>query len=529
MNLVKTTKNVYIPSLTSSLSQKTESFRSHDEHQPYSNLTSDSDIVFYPTYTTKTAGAYDTLVRFVVSAPGNPQSRKNRILLSLCRQYLLPRNISEIDQELLDAKLDDALTASDAKSVLSNGTTDTTLSGTDAESVHSSIVQSECEVLKVRIAGFLERKIANIPAIVDVFTDEGQGHYETSFCTTDSMGYVETRLRTSFLPKNVRITLDTPTDFPKVITHEFATSCIKPEGFGLISDVDDTIKHTGVTGDKRSMFRNVFVQDFASWNIDGVSRWYNTLKDSRNVDFFYVSNSPMQTYNTLQQYIGTNFPSGPLFLKQYSGNILSSIWSSSADRKLGSITQILHDFPNKRFFLVGDSGEQDFEAYVSTVLNFPDQVAGIYIRCCKDSLSDMGLREVEVMHSLNDMIKKEYKGQYKKKPPEVPKRKPQLTQQQEEAVALSRPPAAPMRARPLPPDLPPRPSQPPIPTSTTDVQNGYHNYDSFFDKKAEQWRNRVYVSLQQLKRVRDEGHIRLMFFTDPEVPLEDSIQTINRG
>ncbi|AQZ10465.1 APP1 (YNL094W) [Zygosaccharomyces parabailii] len=529
MNLVKTTKNVYIPSLTSTISQKTESFRNHEEYQPYSNLTLDTDILYYPTYTTRSSEVYETVVRFVVNAPGNPQSRKNRILMSLCRQYLLPRNITDIDQELLDQKLDDALTASDTKSMLSNGTTDSTLSGTDAELVHSNIVQSECEVLKTRIAGFLERKIANIPAIVDVFTNEGSGHYETSFCTTDNMGYVETRLRTSFEPKKVRITLDTPTEFPKVITHEFPTNCIKAQGFGLISDVDDTIKHTGVTGDKRSMFRNVFVQDFASWNIEGVSRWYRTLKDSRDVDFFYVSNSPMQTYNTLQQYICTNFPKGPLFLKQYSGNILSSIWSSSADRKLGSITQILRDFPSKRFFLVGDSGEQDFEAYISTVLNFPDQVAGIYIRCCKDSLSDMGLRETEVMVSLNEMIKKEYMGEYKKIPPEMPKRKPQLTVQQQEAIALSRPSVTYMRPRPVPPSLPPRPTQGPPPIDMTNTQNGYHNYDTFFDKRAEHWRHRLYVGLQQLKRIRGEGHIRLLFFADPELPLEDSMETMRRG
>ncbi|CDH08580.1 related to APP1-Actin Patch Protein [Zygosaccharomyces bailii ISA1307] len=529
MNLVKTTKNVYIPSLTSTISQKTESFRNHEEYQPYSNLTLDTDILYYPTYTTRSAGVYETAVRFVVSAPGNPQSRKNRILMSLCRQYLLPRNITEIDQELLDQKLDDALTASDTKSMLSNGTTDSTLSGTDAELVHSNIVQSECEVLKTRIAGFLERKIASIPAIVDVFTNEGLGHYETSFCTTDNMGYVETRLRTSFEPKKVRITLDTPSEFPKVITHEFTTNCIKAQGYGLISDVDDTIKHTGVTGDKRSMFRNVFVHDFASWNIEGVSRWYRTLKDSRDVDFFYVSNSPMQTYNTLEQYICTNFPRGPLFLKQYSGNILSSIWSSSADRKLGSITQILQDFPNKRFFLVGDSGEQDFEAYISTVLNFPDQVAGIYIRCCKDSLSDMGLREAEVLLSLNEMIKKEYMSEYKKTPPEVPKRKSRLTTQQQEAITLSRPSVTYLRPRPVPPSLPPRPTQPPPPIDMTYTQNGYHNYDTFFDKRAEHWRHRVYVGLQQLKRIRGEGHIRLLFFVDPELPLEDSMETMRRG
>ncbi|GAV53376.1 hypothetical protein ZYGR_0AI06600 [Zygosaccharomyces rouxii] len=538
MNLVKNTKNVYLPSLTSTISQKTESFRSHEEYQPFYNLSLDSDIVFYPTYTTQTDKGFETLVRFALCAPGNPNSRRNRILLSLCRQYLLPRNVSVMDQEILDAKLDDAFAASDTRSLVSNGTNDnaSTMTGVsgistgtnDAESIHNSIVQNEYEILKERIAGFLERKIANIPMIVDAFTDEGQGSYETKFVNTDNMGYVETKLKTSFKPKNIRVTVDTPHDFAKVITHEFPTTYIKPQGFGLISDIDDTIKHTGVTGDKRSMFRNVFVQDFSSWDVENVSRWYRTLRDSRDVDFFYVSNSPMQLYNTLQEYIGTNFPWGPIFLKQYSGNLLSSIWSSSADRKLGSILQILQDFPQKKFFLVGDSGEQDFEAYVSAFLKFPDQVAGIYIRCCKDSLSDMGLRETEVMQSLNDMIQKEYMGATRKRsPPAIPRRKPQLTSKQEEMVSKSRSVASNTRPRPVPPNLPPRNVQPlTISEDLIDTQDGYHLYDNFFDKRADQWRHRVYAGLQQLKRVRGEGQVRLMFFTDTELSLESSMQVL---
>lgn len=539
MNLVKTTKNVYLPSLTSTISQKTGSFRSHEDYQPFGNLSLDSDIVFYPSYTTIANGGYETLVRFALCAPGNIQSRRNRILLSLCRQYLLPRNINDVDQELLDAKLNDAFAATDTRSVVSNSTSDsmsTTTGGSsvstgsnDAESIHNSVVQNEYEVLKGRIAGFLERKITNIPVIVDAFTDENGGSYETTFVSTDNMGYVETRIRTSFRTKNIRITVDTPHDFPKVITYEFPTNCIKDQGFGLISDIDDTIKHTGVTGDKRSMFRNIFVQDFVSWEVEGISRWYNTLKDSSGVDFFYVSNSPMQVYNTLRDYVETNLPWGPIFLKQYSGNLLSSIWSSSADRKLGSILQIIADFPQKKFFLVGDSGEQDFEAYVSAFLKFPDQVVGIYIRCCKDSMSDMGLRDTEVMQSLNDMIEKEYMGETtKKSPPVISKKKPQLTSEQEEMVLQSRSSAVNTRPRPVPPNLPPRPVQPPVPNNQfTNVQNGYQLYDNFLDKKADQWRHRVYLGLQQLKRIRGEGKVRLMFFTDPELPLENSMQVVD--
>ena len=97
-----------------------------------------------------------------------------------------------------------------------------------------------------------------------------------------------------------------------------------------------------------------------------------------------------------------------MFLKQYSGNLLSGIMTSSANRKLNSITTIINDFPTKKFILIGDSGEQDLEAYVSTALKYPDQVVAIYIRCCKNSMSDMGLNEREIMNELNDLIYYQY-------------------------------------------------------------------------------------------------------------------------
>lgn len=535
-NMMRNTKNTYMQGWASNLSQRTsDSFRgSNDENQPYSNLPLDMDVLFYPTYTTKSKSGYgyETTIRLAIYSPGNPASRRNRFLLSLCKQYLKPTNIDYSDDEL--ALKFDTLRRDDSSTSLSRTTTGST-SSLGAASTRCNPEPDELEVLKNRIAGFMSRKVPNLPIVVDLLPQDRQDQFETTFTNTDNLGNVLLKVHSDFLPAKLRVTLDTPTDFPKVITKLYPCNYVGPAGYGVISDIDDTIKHTGVTGDKRSMFRSVFLNEIDSWLIDAVSRWYHNLKKTFGANFFYVSNSPVQTYPALKEYVDRHFPPGPLFLKQYSGNLLASIMTSSSNRKIGAIRQIFEDFPDKKFVLIGDSGELDFETYVSISIQYPEQVTAIYIRCCKDSMSDMELREAEVMQDLNDFIREEYltttnfekpvidRDTRKPRPP-VPPTKPTLSPEQEKEIFESR-----QKTR-IPPALPPRPSNTQDPDAlfyyTPSTQNDYGTYSTFFDKRADNWRDRVTTGVGKLKNLQKDIPIRLMFFTDPELPLQDYMKEV---
>jgi phosphatidate phosphatase APP1 len=48
--------------------------------------------------------------------------------------------------------------------------------------------------------------------------------------------------------------------------------------------------------------------------------------------------------------------------------------------KLSVIRRIVRRFPERRFLLVGDSGEHDPEIYGALARRYPRQIAGIYIR-----------------------------------------------------------------------------------------------------------------------------------------------------
>jgi len=64
----------------------------------------DTAILLYPTYTCSTNSSntqeYLTRLRLLVAAPGNENSRKNKIILTLCKQYL--KEQSSITQSRLN-------------------------------------------------------------------------------------------------------------------------------------------------------------------------------------------------------------------------------------------------------------------------------------------------------------------------------------------------------------------------------------------------------------------------------------------
>ena len=151
------------------------------------------------------------------------------------------------------------------------------------------------------------------------------------------------------------------------------------QGVTVISDIDDTIKHTSMLNGAREAFRNAFIRDLADLSIEGVKEWYTRLS-KLGVKFHYVSNSPWQLYPTLTKYMSmAGLPPGSVHLKLYSG-MLQGIFEPVAERKKFTMDRLARDFPNRKFILVGDSGEADLEVYTDFVIENPGKVLAVYIR-----------------------------------------------------------------------------------------------------------------------------------------------------
>lgn len=59
---------------------------------------------------------------------------------------------------------------------------------------------------------------------------------------------------------------------------------------------------------------------------------------------------------------------GSIKLRSYAGrSLFSGLLSAPAARKRAGVVDILDAFPDSRFFLIGDSGEQDLELYAEYV------------------------------------------------------------------------------------------------------------------------------------------------------------------
>jgi phosphatidate phosphatase APP1 len=145
----------------------------------------------------------------------------------------------------------------------------------------------------------------------------------------------------------------------------------------LIRDVDG-IKHSTIPSGAKEIFTNTFIRELQDLTIQGVKEWYTKLY-SLGVKLRYVSNSPWQLYPPLRSYFSlASLPPGSFHLKHYSG-MLQGTFEPAAERKRGSLDRIMADFPERRFVLVGDSGEADLEVYADVVMANPGRVLAVYI------------------------------------------------------------------------------------------------------------------------------------------------------
>ncbi|KAJ7772699.1 hypothetical protein DFH07DRAFT_913580 [Mycena maculata] len=149
----------------------------------------------------------------------------------------------------------------------------------------------------------------------------------------------------------------------------------------VISDIDDTVKVANVISGARAIFYNVFVKEYKDIVIPGMGEWYTRIW-RRGVRFHYVSNGPFELLPVLADFFKVaQLPPGSIKLRSYAGrSLFSGLLSAPAARKRAGVQEILEAFPESRFFLIGDSGEQDLELYAELARERPQQVLAVFIR-----------------------------------------------------------------------------------------------------------------------------------------------------
>ncbi|KAL4912291.1 hypothetical protein BDW62DRAFT_194927 [Aspergillus aurantiobrunneus] len=224
--------------------------------------------------------------------------------------------------------------------------------------------------LMERIRPFLSSPMAEMAVTVFFFNDQDS---QSRNIMTNESGHFSIRASLSFVPTHVRVLASEELSAVKEV------EIIEPAGVSMISDIDDTVKHSAIANGAKEMCRNVFVRELSDLTIDGVRDWYTEMA-KLGVEIHYVSNAPWQLYPLLERFFKmVGLPPGSFHLKQYSG-MLQGIFEPTAERKKGALEQILQDFPDRKFILVGDSGESDLEVYTELVMANPGRIIGIFIR-----------------------------------------------------------------------------------------------------------------------------------------------------
>jgi phosphatidate phosphatase APP1 len=153
---------------------------------------------------------------------------------------------------------------------------------------------------------------------------------------------------------------------------------------GVVSDVDDTILHTGLTRGLDFLRATLLTDVEERTPLPGAAALYRALvakegKPERPV--FYVSTSPWNLHEMLLQFVSMRgFPLGPLLLTDWGPSHTGLFRIGAQAHKPALVRRLLDEHPHLRLVLIGDSGQEDPEIYADIARERPDRVAAVYIR-----------------------------------------------------------------------------------------------------------------------------------------------------
>ncbi len=258
---------------------------------------------------------------------------------------------------------------------------------------------------RTMVSHFASREEASVPVTLEVAGPDGL--LLTHEAKTDREGYVRFDLP-----------LDPEWDLPpdpawEVVALRWASregpQCVeghvlvpgRKARLAVISDIDDTIIETGITGGLRTVMRNWrrLLAEMPEERIaaPGAGSFYGALGGGQVLPagevrpgkripatrrpFFYVSSSPWNLFSYLVAFLqAKNLPLGPLMLRDWGFDRATLGASSHGAHKADTIAHLLGHFDTMRFALIGDDTQGDLPAYAEAIERHPGRVTAVFIR-----------------------------------------------------------------------------------------------------------------------------------------------------
>ncbi|MDQ3627750.1 MAG: DUF2183 domain-containing protein [Actinomycetota bacterium] len=152
---------------------------------------------------------------------------------------------------------------------------------------------------------------------------------------------------------------------------------------GLVSDIDDTVIHTGLTRLIDAVRTTLLVPEHERQPVRGAAHLYRGLVagDDGRAPTFYVSTGAWNLHESLEQFLAHHgFPAGPLIMTDWGPGGRWLFREDSVAFKSRTVLALMDQHPHLRWVLVGDSGQQDADAYAAVARRHSERIRAIYIR-----------------------------------------------------------------------------------------------------------------------------------------------------
>lgn len=151
--------------------------------------------------------------------------------------------------------------------------------------------------------------------------------------------------------------------------------------FGVISDVDDTILQTALPKPFVAAWNTFVVSEQARAATPGMPVLLQHLLSAHpGSPIIYLSTGAWNAAPVLTRFLARNlYPKGPLLLTDW-GPTHDRFFRSGKEHKRRELRRLVKEFPDIRWVLIGDDGQQDEMLYHEFSTQYPDHVAAVAIR-----------------------------------------------------------------------------------------------------------------------------------------------------
>ncbi|WP_395243308.1 App1 family protein [Agromyces sp. MMS24-K17] len=163
---------------------------------------------------------------------------------------------------------------------------------------------------------------------------------------------------------------------------EAPITIVSPEQrFGIISDVDDTVMVTALPRPFVAAWNTFVLDEHARIPTPGMAVLYERLaREHPGAPVIYLSTGAWNVAPTLTRFLSRNlYPAGPLLLTDW-GPTHDRFFRSGREHKDENLRRLGEEFPDIRWLMIGDDGQNDEDHYARFAAEHPGQVAAVAIR-----------------------------------------------------------------------------------------------------------------------------------------------------